>query len=211
MRILITAGPTYEPIDPVRFIGNRSSGQMGAALAGAATRAGHDVTLILGPVTASMPTNVKRIDVFSSRDMHDAVLREFPRHDLLIMAAAVADFRPKSISEHKVERGGTLTIEFEATEDVLAAAGRMKRPDQRTIGFSLVKRGEIERSREKLRRKKCDLIVYNPLDTMSSATIESILLYPDGRSEELPTHPKAEFAEILLARASALFDAPQRI
>ena len=207
MRILITAGPTYEPIDPVRFIGNRSSGQMGAALASAALAGGHTVTLILGPVTAAMPTadNVRRIDVFSSRDMHDAVLREFPRHDLLIMAAAVADFRPKSISEQKVERGGTLTIELESTEDILAAAGRIKRPDQRTVGFSLVKRGEITRSREKLRRKNADLIVYNPLDTMSSATIESILLYPDGRSEELPTRPKADFAAILLDRAIALF------
>ena len=206
MRILITAGPTYEPIDPVRFIGNRSSGQMGAALASAATLAGHDVTLLLGPVTAAMPSNVKRIDVFSSRDMHAAVLRDFPSHDLLIMAAAVADFRPKSMSEQKVERGGTLTIELESTEDILAAAGRIKRPDQRTIGFSLVRRGEIERSRDKLRRKNADLIVYNPLDTMSSATIESILLYPDGRAEELPTRPKADFAAILLDRAAALFE-----
>ncbi len=213
MRVLITAGPTYEPIDPVRFIGNRSSGQMGAALASAAlacdergrAAGGHSVTLILGPVTAAMPTAGRRIDVFSSRDMHAAVLREFPHHDLLIMAAAVADFRPKSVSEQKVERGGTLTIELEATEDILAAAGRIKRPDQRTIGFSLVKRGEIERSREKLRRKNADLIVYNPLDTMSSATIESILLYPDGRSEELPTRAKAEFAAILMQRAAALF------
>jgi phosphopantothenoylcysteine decarboxylase / phosphopantothenate---cysteine ligase len=213
MRILITAGPTYEPIDPVRFIGNRSSGQMGAALARAALACGeqgrvageHSVTMILGPVTAAMPNGVRRIDVFSSREMHDAVLREFPNHDLLIMAAAVADFRPKAVSEQKVERGGTMTIGLESTEDILAAAGRMKRPDQRTIGFSLVKRGEIQRSREKLRRKNADLIVYNPLDTMSSATIESILLYPDGRSEELPTRPKAEFAAILLARATALF------
>ena len=205
MRVLITAGPTFEPIDPVRFIGNRSSGNMGAALAAAATRAVHDVTLLLGPVTAPMPTNVKRINVFSSRDMLDAVVREFPTHDLLIMAAAVADFRPKSVHQQKVERGGTLTIELEATEDILAAAGRTKRPDQRTIGFSLVKRGDIDRSREKLRRKHADLIVYNPLDTMSSATIESILLYPDGRSEELSTRPKAEFAAILLARATALF------
>ena len=205
MRVLITAGPTYEPIDPVRFIGNRSSGQMGAALANASTCSGHDVTLLLGPVTAPMPTNVRRIDVFSSRDMHAAVLREFPNHDLLIMAAAVADFRPKSISEQKVERGSTLTIELESTEDILAAAGAIKRPDQRTIGFSLVKRGEIARSREKLRRKNADLIVYNPLDTMSSTTIESILLYPDGRAEELPTRAKADFADILLERAAALF------
>ena len=205
MRVLITAGPTYELIDPVRFIGNRSSGQMGAALANAATSAGHDVTLLLGPVTATMPTNVRRIDVFSSRDMHVSVLREFPNHDLLIMAAAVADFRPKSVNEQKVERGGTMTIELESTEDILAAAGAIKRPDQRTVGFSLVKRGDLARSREKLRRKNADLIVYNPLDTMSSTTIESILLYPDGRSEELPTRAKADFAAILIERAMALF------
>src|SRR5688572_17709001 len=123
MKILITAGPTYEPIDPVRFIGNRSSGNMGAALADAATAARHDVTLILGPVTAAMPANVRRIDVFSSRDMLDAVTREFLTHDVLIMAAAVADFRPKSVHRQKVERGGTLTIELEATDDILAAAG----------------------------------------------------------------------------------------
>ncbi len=205
MRVLITAGPTFEPIDPVRFIGNRSSGRMGAALATTASAGGHTVTLLLGPVTAPMPSDVRRIDVFSSRDMHDAVLREFPHHDLLIMAAAVADFRPKHIIEQKVQRGGTLTIELESTEDILAAAGRIKRPDQRTIGFSLVQRGQIERSRDKLRRKHADLIIYNPLDTMSSATIESILLYPDGRSEELPTLPKPAFAAILLARATALF------
>src|SRR5829696_6823939 len=105
MKVLITAGPTYEPIDPVRFIGNRSSGQMGAALANASTRAGHDVTLVLGPVTAPMPSNVRRIDIFSSRDLLDAVLREFPNHDLLVMAAAVADFRPKGSRTQKIERG----------------------------------------------------------------------------------------------------------
>src|SRR5436190_20339044 len=205
MRILITAGPTHEPIDPVRFIGNRSSGQMGAALANAATSAGHEVTLILGPVTAPMPSNVRRIDVFSSRDMHEAVLREFPSHDLLIMAAAVADFRPRGVQTKKVERGGTLTIELESTEDIAAAAGKIKRPDQRSVGFSLVGRGDLARTKEKLIRKNLDLIVYNPLDTMSSETIESILLYPDGRTEELPLRDKASFAQVLIDRAAALF------
>jgi phosphopantothenoylcysteine decarboxylase / phosphopantothenate---cysteine ligase len=207
MRVLITAGPTYEPIDPVRFIGNRSSGQMGAALASAAVEAGHEVTLVLGPVTAAMPRHekIRRVDIFSSRDLLDAVLREFPAHDLLIMAAAVADFRPKQARTEKVERGGTMTIELEATEDIAAAAGAMKKPQQRTVGFSLVERGNIARSREKMARKKLDLIVYNPLDTMSSTTIESALLYPDGRSEELPMQGKADFARTLLARAAALF------
>lgn len=207
MRVLITAGPTYEPIDPVRFIGNRSSGQMGAALASAAVGAGHDVTLILGPVTAAMPRHekIRRIDIFSSRDLLDAVLREFPGHELLIMAAAIADFRPKQVRTEKVERGGTLVIELEATEDIAAAAGAIKKPHQRTIGFSLVERGNLERSREKMRRKNLDLIVYNPLDTMSSTTIESVLLYPDGRQEELPSRSKADFADILLRRAQELF------
>ena len=205
MRILITAGPTYEPIDPVRFIGNRSSGQMGAALANAATSAGHEVTLILGPVTAPMPADVRRIDVMSSRDMHDAVLREFPNHDLLIMAAAVADFRPKVSATKKIERGGTLTIELESTEDIAAAAGAIKRADQRTVGFSLVGRGDLARTKKKLVRKNLDLIVYNPLDTMSSKTIESILLWSDGRIEELPLRDKQSFAQTLIERSTALF------
>jgi phosphopantothenoylcysteine decarboxylase / phosphopantothenate---cysteine ligase len=208
MKILITAGPTYEPIDPVRFIGNRSSGTMGASLATAATAAGHYLTLILGPVTAPMPTNVRRIDVMSSREMHDAVLREFPHHDLLIMAAAVADFRPKGSRTEKIERGGTLTIELESTEDIAAAAGKIKQPHQRTIGFSLVERGDLARTRGKLVRKNLDLIVYNPLDTVSSQSIESVLLYPDGRSEQLPLQSKADFAVTLISRAEALFAAP---
>src|SRR5215218_221443 len=125
MKILITAGPTYEPIDPVRFIGNRSSGQMGAALASAAVDAGHEVTLVLGPVTAAMPQHkqIRRVDIVTSRDLLEAVLREFRSHDLLIMAAAVADFRPRQVRTEKAQRTGTMTIELEATEDIAAAAG----------------------------------------------------------------------------------------
>src|SRR5579864_8601897 len=113
MKILITAGPTYEPIDPVRFIGNRSSGQMGVALASAALGAGHEVTLIVGPVSTPMPLEMRRIDIETAAQMHEAVLREFPSYDLLIMAAAVADFRPKEIQSDKLRRGGTLIIECE--------------------------------------------------------------------------------------------------
>jgi phosphopantothenoylcysteine decarboxylase / phosphopantothenate---cysteine ligase len=205
MRILITAGPTHEPIDPVRFIGNRSSGQMGRALADAAIGLGQHVTLILGPINAAMPAGVRRIDVETSRQMHEAVLAEFPNHDLLIMAAAVADFRPKDVRLGKVERGGTLTIELEATEDIVADVGRRKRADQRTVGFSLVSRDDLARSIEKLRRKNLDLIVSNPLETMSSETIEATLLWPDGRSEQLVPQGKSEFAGVLLRRAMGLF------
>jgi phosphopantothenoylcysteine decarboxylase/phosphopantothenate--cysteine ligase len=206
MRVLITAGPTREPIDAVRYIGNRSSGQMGAALASAAMNAGHEVTLVLGPVTAPMPGGIRRVDVQTAAQMLASVLAEFPQHDLLIMAAAVADYRPKTTHGGKLAREGDLTIECEPTEDILAAAGRIKRPDQRTVGFSLETRGNVARSHEKLARKNLDLIVYNPTDTMNSATIESVLIWPDGRAEQQAAMAKSEFAVILLERCAGLFD-----
>jgi phosphopantothenoylcysteine decarboxylase / phosphopantothenate---cysteine ligase len=205
MKILITAGPTYEPIDPVRFIGNRSSGRMGVALATAGIAAGHDVTAILGPVSVELPARAQRIDIETAREMFDAVLREFPRHDVLIMAAAVADYRPKAVQPEKMARSGSLTIELEATKDIVKAAAAMKRADQRVIGFSLEQAGNLERARQKMARKNLDLIVYNPTETMNSLTIESTLLYPDGRAENLPCRSKGEFADILLQRAGALF------
>ena len=205
MRVLITAGPTREPIDAVRYIGNRSSGQMGAALASAAMSAGHGVTLILGPVTAPMPAGIRRIDVETAAQMLSAVLAEFPQHDLLIMAAAVADYRPRKTHSGKLAREGGLSIECEPTEDIVAAAGRIKRPDQRTVGFSLETRGNLARSREKLARKNLDLIAYNPTDTMNSATIEAVLIWPDGRTEESESSPKVRFADLLIARANDLF------
>ena len=205
MRVLITAGPTREPIDPVRYIGNRSSGQMGRSLAEAAVRAGHTVTAVLGPVSVQMPAGVRRVDVETSRQMLDAVLAEWPGHDLLVMAAAVADYRPKVVRQEKMERGGTLTIELEATEDVLAAAGSVKRADQRTVGFSLVSMSNLARSVEKLRRKKLDLIVSNPLGTMGDAGVEAVLLWPDGRAEQLPYRTKGAFADLLIGRAAGLF------
>jgi phosphopantothenoylcysteine decarboxylase / phosphopantothenate---cysteine ligase len=204
LRVLITAGPTREPIDPVRYIGNRSSGRMGAALADAALRAGHSVTLVVGPVSVAMPDGARRVDVETAAQMQAAVMREFPSHDLLIMAAAVADFRPKNVHEQKMGRGGTLIIECEATEDIVAAAGASKRADQRVVGFSLESAGNIERAMEKLARKRLDLIVYNPMQTMESPSVEAVLLWPDGRRETVPALSKAEFAEVLLSRATEL-------
>src|ERR1700722_7236283 len=128
MRVLITAGPTNEPIDLVRYIGNRSSGQMGKSLIESALARGHGVTAILGPITIPMPKNIRRVDVQTSRQMHDAVLKEFPDHDLFIMAAAVADYRARHMLPGQIGRGGNLTIELEAPEDILAAAGNTKRP-----------------------------------------------------------------------------------
>lgn len=205
MRVLITAGPTHEPIDPVRYIGNRSSGLMGAALIGAAIRAGHSVTLILGPIALATSKVVQRIDVETSGQMHDAVRRNFPEHDLLIMAAAVADFRPKALHTDKVERAGTITLELEATADIVADAGRVKRADQRTIGFNLSARGDLARAQDKLHRKNLDLIVCNSFPTLGSQAIEAVLLWPNGRSESLSSRSKPQFADILLQRAAALF------
>ena len=205
MRILLTAGPTREPIDDVRYLSNRSSGKLGAALVASAIGAGHQVTLIAGPIAVTIPQGARRIDVETAADMHAAVMREFPEHDLLIMAAAVADFRPRYSRAGKVERDGTLAIEFEPTDDILAAAGKVKRPDQRTVGFSLETGKKLERARQKMMRKGVDLMVYNHAATMESAMIDSVLLYPDGRGEPLASREKGEFAELLIQRAVDLF------
>jgi phosphopantothenoylcysteine decarboxylase/phosphopantothenate--cysteine ligase len=208
MRILITLGATREPIDAVRFIGNRSSGKMGAALAGAAITGGHSITLIVGVISSSLPVLAapnRRVDVETARQMHDAVLAEFPGHDLLIMAAAVADYRPVRSEAGKLPRSGGLTIAFEPTEDILLAAAGRKRADQRVVGFSLEEAGNIDRARQKMVAKKLDLMVFNSLATMGSAEIEATLLWPDGRTEALGRREKTEMAGRLIQRAMELF------
>lgn len=205
MRVLITAGPTREPIDPVRYIGNRSSGKMGSALVRASVAAGHSTTIIAGPVTEPFPSEARRIDVETAAEMLVAVLREFPEHDLLIMAAAVADYRPVTASAQKLVRAGVRVLELEPTEDVIAAAGRIKKPSQKTVGFSLESSPDIDRVRGKMRQKNLDLIVYNPVATIASDSIQPSLLYADGRVENLESRSKGDFADMLLQRAAQLF------
>ena len=205
MRVLITAGPTREPIDPVRYIGNRSSGKMGAALAEAAIKAGHETTAILGPGSVAFPKWARIVHVETAAEMLDAVLREFPRHDLLVMAAAVADYRPVAASAEKLPRQGPRVLELEPTVDILAAAGGIKRPDQRTVGFSLESLPDLDRVRGKMRQKNLDLIVYNPIATIASDSIQPCLLYPDGRLEAVSYRSKADFADMLIQRAVELF------
>ncbi len=205
MRILLTAGPTREPIDAVRYIGNRSSGQLGAAIAANAVDEGHSVTVIAGPVAVAFPTAARRIDVETAREMHQAVMREFPQHDLLIMAAAVADYRPVHTFGTKLPRKDRFSLELEPTTDILAEASGIKQPSQRTIGFSLEQAGNIARSKEKLTRKKLDLIVYNPTATMNSGEIDAIFLWPDGREERPGGMSKSDFAKLLLSHAVELF------
>jgi phosphopantothenoylcysteine decarboxylase/phosphopantothenate--cysteine ligase len=204
MKILLTAGPTREPIDAVRFIGNRSSGRMGAALAAAAKSAGHQVTTILGPIEMPFP-NAHRINVETAQQMHDTVLAEFPSHDLLIMAAAVSDFRPTEQAGAKIPRTDKLILELEPTPDIVAAAAAKRQPHQRVIGFSLEVEGEIDRARRKLAEKKLDLLVFNPLKTIQSDSVTATLLWPDGRSEPLAAMNKTEFAQQLIERAARLW------
>ena len=205
MRILVTAGPTREPIDPVRYIGNRSTGKMGAAITAVALSAGHSVTAILGPISVAFPDKATRIDVETAQQMLDAVVREFPSHDLLIMAAAVADYRPAKSSTSKIAREGKLLLELEPTEDVVAAAGKIKRAAQRTVGFSLESSPDLDRVRGKLREKNLDMVVYNPVATIGSESIEPAILYADGRVEWVGWGSKPQFADMLIQRAVALF------
>ncbi len=186
-RTLITAGPTREPIDEVRFISNRSSGRMGLALADAAAQAGHDVTLLLGPVLA--PTTLgDRVEVirFQTTAELQALLGEyFPKCDQLIMAAAVADYRVHHFTPGKTQRKKRLKIELEGTPDLVAAVAKTKRDDQRVIAFALEEPHELEaRAVAKMKRKGVDAIVANPLGTMEGDSISAVLLYADGRRDE---------------------------
>ena len=178
---------------------------MGAALARAAAKAGHSATLILGPAHLQIPEDVRRIDVETTEQMLAAVQAEFPDHDLLIMAAAVADFRPKAVWHQKLDRRAAMTLELESTPDILATVSRTKRPNQRTVGFSLEDDGNFDRARRKLVEKKLDLIVYNTPQTIGSEAIAATLFYPDGSAENLPSRSKSDFADILIQRSAALF------
>jgi len=163
-KVMITAGPTYEAIDPVRFIGNHSSGKMGFALANEAAKLGAEVTLITGPTSlTTLNSSVKRINVVSAEDMYNAVHQNFNDSDIAIFAAAVADYRPKSVAGQKIKKKDTvLNIDLEPTPDILASAGKIKE-QQFLVGFALETNDELENAKGKLKRKNLDLIVLNSL------------------------------------------------
>ncbi len=164
-RIMITAGPTYEKIDPVRFIGNYSSGKMGFALAEECARRGADVVLVAGPVALHTDhKNIRRIDVESCEQMYNAATTEFKGCDAAILCAAVADFRPATVAENKIKRGkDNLTISLSPTHDIAAEIGKMKTSGQRLVGFALETNDEAEHAKQKLSRKNLDFIVLNSL------------------------------------------------
>jgi phosphopantothenoylcysteine decarboxylase/phosphopantothenate--cysteine ligase len=163
-KVLVTAGPTHESIDPVRFIGNHSSGKMGIAIAEEAAKNGAEVTLICGPSRVESSASVTRIDVQSAQQMFDAVMKEQAQNDVLILSAAVADYRPKHVASNKIKKkDAALVIELEPTPDILASLGATKRPDQLLVGFALETDDELQNAQSKLNRKNCDIIVLNSL------------------------------------------------
>ncbi len=164
-KVLVTAGPTYEAIDPVRFIGNHSSGKMGFAIAAAFTSLGAEVTLISGPSTEHASTAVKRIDVRSAAEMHRACMTYFPEADITVMSAAVADYTPVVAAAHKIKKqDDVIHIELKKTVDILADLGRQKSASQILVGFALETFNEEIHAKEKLQRKNLDLIVLNSLN-----------------------------------------------
>ena len=166
-KILITAGPTYEKIDPVRFIGNYSSGKMGFALAEECARRGAEVTLIAGPVNVQCSSNIHRIDVESCQEMHDAATQAFPQCDAAILCAAVADYRPEHVADQKIKRENpetkTIDIHLVANPDIAAQLGKMKRDGQLLVGFALETNDEQANAQKKLEKKNLDFIVLNSL------------------------------------------------
>lgn len=163
-KILITAGPTYEAIDPVRFIGNHSSGKMGFEIAKAAANLGAEVNLISGPSNQQVQHSfINRIDVTSAEEMYEAVHNHFEKTDVAILSAAVADYKPKNVANQKIKKkDSTLEISLEATKDILASLGAIKK-HQLLVGFALETNNEIENAKDKLTRKNLDLIVLNSL------------------------------------------------
>jgi phosphopantothenoylcysteine decarboxylase/phosphopantothenate--cysteine ligase len=164
-KVLVTAGPTHEAIDPVRFIGNRSSGKMGFAIANAFAAQGAEVTLITGPTAEVESTNVKRIDVMSAWDMLQACLEHFRESKITIMSAAVADYTPLHVADQKIKKQeDILQIQLKKTTDILAELGRQKTSGQILVGFALETENEEEHAKSKLVRKNLDLIVLNSLN-----------------------------------------------
>lgn len=198
MKVLITAGPTVEPIDPVRYLTNRSSGKMGYALAAAAAKRGHSVLLISGPTALEIPEGVDYMPIESAADMYQAVQSQIGRHDLAIFAAAVADYTPAEISEQKLKKvGNEMTITLKRTKDILGSAREVMGFAGTLVGFAAETEDVIENARGKCLRKGCDLVIANDVSRrdigFDSSENEVTLVYPD-RSEALPQDSKEHLA-----------------
>ena len=213
-KVLVTAGGTQEPLDPVRVLTNRSSGKQGYAIAQAALDAGADVTLVTAPNALTPPVGATVIEVETAKQMLDAVMKEFPESDALIMSAAVADFRPKDVAENKIKKeGGIPQIELEATEDILKAVAGLRSEAKRkqiVVGFAAESQDLLQNASNKLQSKKLDLIAANDITAddagFSVETNRITLLFADGRSESLSLMSKTEAAEVIVERVAALLE-----
>jgi phosphopantothenoylcysteine decarboxylase/phosphopantothenate--cysteine ligase len=198
-KALVTAGPTFEAIDPVRFIGNHSSGKMGYALAKSLQKLGAEVTLISGPSSLEIPEYVNYIPVVSAEEMLKACIQEFPSSDITVMSAAVADYRPKNVAEEKIKKSDShLTVELEKTTDILYTLGSQKVNGQLLIGFALETTNELENAKEKLVKKNLDLIVLNSLQDKGAGFAgdenKITILTQKGEQISFGLKPKTEVA-----------------
>ncbi len=213
-RILVTAGPTRESIDPVRFLTNHSTGKMGYAIAEQAKKRGAEVTLVTGPVNLEMPDGVESVPVTTAEEMYQAVVSRAKEQDMIIKAAAVADYRPKQVNQEKTKKQeGSLVIELERTKDILAELGRIRRADQCICGFSMETEHVLENSAKKLEKKKVDMIAANSLREtgagFGTATNHLVLITKDGE-EDLGMRSKAECADMLLDRLFEIWRGKQK-
>jgi phosphopantothenoylcysteine decarboxylase/phosphopantothenate--cysteine ligase len=208
LNVLVTAGGTREPIDPVRFIGNRSSGRMGIALAAAAAKRGATVTLVVANVALPAPVGVRRVDVETTADLQGAVAAEFPSTSVLLMAAAPADFRPHATSEGKLSRDGGLELTLQPTDDILAGLVAGRAPGQTIVGFAAEHGGDaVGRARAKLSRKGADLIVLNDVSDprIGFESVENEVTLVAAEDEiAVPRAGKDAVAEAILDRVERL-------
>ena len=207
-KILITAGPTYEKIDPVRFIGNYSSGKMGFALAEECARRGAKVVLVAGPVSLTCSDGIQRVNVESCKEMFEAAVGVFPDCDAAILCAAVADFRPEAIAEEKIKRvGDDLVLKLKPTQDIAATIGRMKEKSQRIVAFALETNEEENNAQRKLEKKNADFIVLNstriPGTTFQADDNQITIINKEGK-KRYAKKPKTEVARDIIDELVAI-------
>jgi phosphopantothenoylcysteine decarboxylase/phosphopantothenate--cysteine ligase len=207
-RVLVSLGGTREPLDPVRYLGNRSSGRMGTAIAAEALRRGAEVTAVAAATTVDPPAGARVVRVETAQQLYDAVLADADAQDVLVMAAAVADFRPKRVAEGKLKKDqGVPEVVLEPTPDTLAELGRRRRPGQVLVGFAAETGDHLAGARRKLKAKHLDLVVLNHVEGAHSAfgaDDADAYLVDAGTVEELPRTSKAAIAARLLERVEAL-------
>lgn len=198
-KALVSAGPTYEAIDPVRFIGNHSSGKMGYAIAGQLAKLGAEVTLVSGPTALTTPKGVRKIDVKSAQQMLDACAEQFTAADITVMSAAVADYTPTEVADQKIKKKAEdFSIALQKTTDILATLGAQKRPDQVLVGFALETNNELENAKDKLKRKNLDFIVLNSMQDKGAGfahdTNKVTVIQKDGQVMAFDLKSKEEVA-----------------